>query len=186
MPVRPDFQKGSPGTKSFPAARLNVVRHGRQSRDQYLAHLRPLVHPFLCCRASSKSAVARSDDTNLISMSRPTDVKSRFYSPTSSKLLFGIFESLDCNFAPPSFRCLSPLADVDRVLVVVGVVVVRYVEVVDVVVVVVIVVIVIVEVTERGEKRLAWKLFALLCACLHALHCIHLLAPWDGVLQSRK
>ena len=100
-------------------------------------------------------------------MSRPTDVKSRFYSPTSSKLLFGIFESLDCNFAPPSFRCLSPLADVDRVLVVVGVVVVCYVEVVDVVVVVVIVVIVIVEVTERGEKRLAWKLFALrMLACL--------------------
>ena len=54
------------------------------------------------------------------------------------------------------FRRSSPLADVERVLVVVGVVVVGDVEVVDVVVVVIIVVVVIVQVTERGMKRLAW------------------------------
>ena len=53
---------------------------------------------------------------------------------------------------PGGRRGLSPLADVDRVLVVVGIVVVCYVYVVNVVVVVVIVVVIIVLVTRRGEK----------------------------------
>ena len=109
-------------------------------------------------RANQKLLVYQKSNFNVAAASK---------APNSSSFLSGTFESFDCSYAPPSpsSRCLSPLPDVERVLVVVGIVVVRYVEVVDVVVVVVIIVVVIVQVTERDVDEDSIGSF-MHCACI--------------------